>query len=433
MTAQLLVTAVGALALGAIVLLAAFVSIKNLLLIASPNEVLVFSGRGGYKLLKGGRRMRIPLLERVSHIDLSNMTVEVVVTNAYSKGGIPLTVHGVANLKVASYQPQLGQALERFLNMPRESIIQVAKDTLEGNLRGVLSQLTPEEVNEDKIAFAEKLLEEAEHDLGKLGLALDVLKIQNVSDDVGYLDSIGRKTSAVLNRTAKIAEAEAKAESTKQDAHARQQARIAECEADIQIAHAQTVRRVTDAQTKRVALVAEEVGEVSALIAKAQAELAVQEARVGKVERQLQADILATAVAERAAMVADARGRASKVIEDGKATAAVLEAMITTWKNGGDSARDIFLMEKLEKVMSSLVGTINQMHIDKITVLPSTGGHGATAARLSEELRASVGVDLPGLVNQVGGMFAGSTDDPAVTLPNVPPVSSTTDRNDSSA
>jgi flotillin len=422
MTAELLITAVGTLALGAIVLLAAFVSVKNLLLIASPNEVLIFSGGNGYKLLKGGRRMRIPLLERVAHMDLTNMTVDVTVTNAYSRGGIPLTVQGVANFKVASHQPQLGQALERFLGMPREALVQVAKDTLEGNLRGVLSQLSPEEVNEDKIAFAEKLLEEAEHDLGKLGLALDVLKIQNVSDDVGYLDSIGRRTSAVLERTAKIAEANAKAESTKRDAQARQQARMAECEADIKIAHAETARRVTDAETKREALVAKEVGQVSALIAKAQAEVAVQEARVGKVERQLQADVLATAVAERAAKVAEARGLASQVIEDGKATASVLESMITTWQSGGDSARDIFLMEKLEKVMSSLVGTITPLRINKITVLPTTGGQGATAARLSEEIRASVGVDVPALVNQLGGMFGRDTDDPAVTLPNVAPV-----------
>jgi len=423
MTPQLLVTGIGALALGAIVLLAAFVSIKNLLLIAGPNEVLVFSGRGGYKLLKGGRRMRIPLLERVAHMDLTNMTVEVAVNNAYSKGGIPLTVQGVANLKVASHQPQLGNALERFLNMPRDTIVQVAKDTLEGNLRGVLSQLTPEEVNEDKIAFAEKLLDEAESDLGKLGLALDVLKIQNVSDDVGYLDSIGRKTSAELERTAKIAEAEARAESIKQDAESKQRARVAECSADIEIARAETARRVADAQTLREALVAKEVGEVSALIAKAQAELAVQEARVEQVRSQLAADVLATAHAERDASIADAKGRASKIIEDGKATAAVLEEMITTWKNGGSSARDIFLMEKLEKVMSSLVGTINQMHVNKITVLPSAGGQGADAARLTEELKASIGVDVPALVNRVGGMLGGGSD-PAVTQPLVPRVPS---------
>ena len=421
MSEQLIITAFGSMTLAAIVLLAAYISIKNYLLIAGPNEVLVFSGRGGYKLLKGGRRMRIPLLERVAHMDLTNMTVDVVVNNAYSKGGIPLTVNGVANLKVASHQPQLGHALERFLNMPREMLIQVAKDTLEGNLRGVLSQLTPEEVNEDKLAFAEKLLEEAESDLGKLGLALDVLKIQNVADEVGYLDSIGRRTSAVLERTAKIAEADAKAESTRRDADSRQRARVAECNADIEIAIAETARRVADAETRREALVAQEVGEVSALVAKAEAELAVQEARVEQVRRQLEADVIASALAERDAALADAKGRASQIVEDGKATAIVLEEMITTWRNGGDSARDIFLMQKLEKVMTSLVGTISQMKVDKITVLPGSGGHGASAARLTEELKASVGVDLPGLVNKLGG-FASEQESPATTQPLVAPV-----------
>ena len=87
----------------------------------------------------------------------------------------------------------------------------MAKDVLEGNLRGVLSRLTPEEVNEDKLAFAEKLLEEAEHDLGKLGLTLDTMKIQNVWDERGYLDSIGRKQSAEIIKKSRIAEAKAKA------------------------------------------------------------------------------------------------------------------------------------------------------------------------------------------------------------------------------
>ena len=197
--------------------LALYLTIKNLLFIAGPNEVLVFSGttwvegdpnNPGYVLRRGGRRIRIPLFEKVSSMDLTNMTVDVSVTGAYCKGGIPLNVQGVANLKIAGHEPVLGNALQRFLDVPREEIIRVAKDTLEGNLRGVLSQLTPEEVNEDKIAFAEKLLEEAEEDLSALGLVLDTLKVQNVSDEVGYLDSIGRKTSAELMRRAKIAEAE---------------------------------------------------------------------------------------------------------------------------------------------------------------------------------------------------------------------------------
>ena len=199
----------------------ALVVLRNLLYICGPNEVLIFSGttRGlegktvGYRIVKGGRSVRIPLLEKVDRVDLTNMIIEVAVTNAYSKGGIPLTVQGVANIKIAGHEPVHNNAIERFIGYTRKDIVQVAKDSLECNLRGVLSQLTPEQVNEDKIAFAEKLLEEAEHDLSKLGLSLDTLKIQNVSDEKGYLNSIGRKSSADLIMRSKVAETNARARS----------------------------------------------------------------------------------------------------------------------------------------------------------------------------------------------------------------------------
>lgn len=71
----------------------------------------------------------------------------------------------------------------------------MAKETLEGNLRGVLATLTPEEVNADKIKFAQSLLTEAEDDRRHIGLELDTLKIHDVSDEVSYPDSIGRRQS----------------------------------------------------------------------------------------------------------------------------------------------------------------------------------------------------------------------------------------------
>ena len=147
-------------------------------------------------------------------------------------------------MKIAGHEPVLNHAIERFLGRDRKAIMQIAKDTLEGNLRGVLSQLTPEQVNEDKISFAEKLLEEAEHDLTKLGLLLDTLKIQNVADDKGYLKSIGRKSSAELVARSSIAEAQAKSQATIQDAGNRERARVSELESQIQILHAETDRRV---------------------------------------------------------------------------------------------------------------------------------------------------------------------------------------------
>ena len=384
---------------------------KKLVYIAGPNEVLVFSGRKkrstagrivGYRTIKGGRGFRIPLIEDVDRVDLTNMVIDVVVTNAYSKGGIPLTVQGVANVKVAGHEPFLGNAIERFLGKDRRGIIKIAKDTLEGNLRGVLSQLTPEQVNDDKISFAEKLLEEAEHDLSRLGLVLDTLKVQNVADDVGYLDSIGRQRTAEVVRDARIAEAEAQARSTQREASNNQLAKVRDITAEMKILEADIQRQITDAQSARKAMIAEEIGAVKALIEEARENVKVQEARVQQVERMLAADVVAPSKANMERQRANAQAHAATILEEGKATVAVLNAMIDTWKQGGDSARDIFLMQKLQTMMDALIDTITDVQVDRVTVLPA--GEGSTAKKavtLVEELKAGTGIDIPHIVDRV--------------------------------
>ena len=388
---------------------AALVVVKRLFHICSPNEVLVFSGGKstvegrpvGYRIVKGGSSLRTPLLERVDRMDITNMTVDVAVSNAYSKGGIPLTIAGVANLKVAGHQPLLNNALERLLGRGRPQIIQVAKDTLEGNLRGVLSQLTPEEVNQDKLRFAEKLLEEAEHDLSRLGLVLDVLKIQNVADDVGYLNSLGRKQTAALDKSARVAEAQAHAEASVREAENNLSARLALVDAEAAIAQAEAEKRITQCVTGQEAMIAEEVGKVTAAIAKAEAELKVQKARLEQVRLKLEADVVAPARADMEKKQAEARGRAAKIVEDGRATAAVLTQMIETWKAAGPNARDIFLMQKLQSVMSSLVETIQSVRVDRVAYLPASAKV-AQGVQLVEQVKAAFGVDLAKVVGRLG-------------------------------
>jgi flotillin len=397
------VVVVGGFSSGALLLLA-----RNLIYICEPNEVLVFSGRQittdrgkqGYRVIKGGRAWRVPLIEAVDRLDLTNMIIEVEASGAYSKGGIPLNVQGVANLKIGSHEPVLGNAIERLLDKDRSELARIAKDVLEGNLRGVLSRLTPEEVNEDKIAFAESLQEEADHDLAKLGLTLDTLKIQNVSDDRGYLDSIGRKKSAEIIKKSRIAEANAKARAIIQDADNRQRARLQQVESEEKIASAQAERRIVDAQTKGTAMVAEQTGQVNARIAKAEGAMGAEAARVEQVRRQLEADVIEPAKAEMEAGIAEARGKAATILEEGRATVQVLDEMIGVWKKAGDSARDIFLMQKLNNVMQAMVGTIGDVKVDRITMLPNNGSTGTAsqAVRLVEELKGAIGVDLPKLL-----------------------------------
>ncbi len=391
---------------GVVAVLAIIGTAGQLLYICEPSEVLVVSGSGSgksnYQIVKGGRHFRVPLVQRVDRLDLTNMVIDLAVAGAYSKGGIPLMVQGVANLKVAGHEPVLGNAVERLLGKSREDIKSIAKDVLEGNLRGVLARLTPEEVNEDKIAFAEELMTEAETDLSRLGLVLDNMKIQNVSDDRGYLNSIGRKQSAELIKRSRIAEARAKANAIVRDANNRERARLREVEAEEQIARAQAERRIVDAKTRGTARIAEEQGKVQAELARVNGAIEKEEARVEETRSRLEADVIEPANAAMEAGISEVRGRAARILEEGRATVEVLERMIVVWKAAGENARDIFLMQKLHVIMGALIETVGEVRVDKLTMLPpdgdGSGGTARTAVRLVEELKAAVGVDLPKLL-----------------------------------
>ena len=404
-------------------------TISRLTYICPPNEVLIFSGKHrrvsdtddrvvGYRVVQGGRGIRIPLLEIVDRMNLTNMVIDLRVSGAYSKGGIPLNVQGVANVKVASQTTQLANALERFLGRTREEIMGVARETLEGNLRGVLATLTPEEVNNDREKFARELLHEADHDLAKVGLELDTLKIQHVSDDKGYLDSLGRRQTAELLKKSRIAEAENKALSAERSASNSQNQEIARIEADIATGRADAARRIVEAQTRKGALIAESKGAVLSELAKATASVEVQRARLAQVRYQLVADYIKPAEAARSRMIEQARGTAAKLIEDGKATASAIRSLGKTWAEAGDNARQIFVAQKLTSLIGTMMSTVGEMNVDKVTFIDkelSNGGNNLAvkAAVTAEQLKQLTGMDLPALVR-------GLTRDGTALPPAVP-------------
>ena len=381
--------------------------IRNLYYICQPNEVLIFAGsthrvgrkKVGYRLVKGGSSLRTPLLEKAMRMDLTNMIIELKVSNAYSKGGIPLTVEGVANIKIAGEEPTIHNAIERLLGKPRQEIKKIAKETLEGNLRGVLASLTPEQVNEDKIAFAKSLLDEAEEDLEKLGLVLDTLQIQNISDNVRYLDSIGRKQQAELQRDARIAEAQAQAASTIQAAENEKITTVRRIERDKGIAEAEAERRIQDTITKRAAIVAEIEAEIAAELVRIQAEIPVQKERIKQVTQQLKADVIAPAEAQCKRAIAEAQGEAAQIIEDGKAQAEGTRKLAKSWQAAGESARDIFLLQKLEVLLKTLSATVPEVAVKNVTVINGQQTDAATQAiSFMEQLKHTTGLDLAGAV-----------------------------------
>jgi flotillin len=388
-------------------------TLKNLLLVSSPNEALILSGGShvaegrtvGYRSIRGGRAVRIPLLERVDRLDLSNVPVDIMVKGAYSKGGIPLNINGVAQIKLPGEEPRLSNAVERFLGRSRQEIASVARETLEGNVRGVLAQLTPEQVNQDKAEFANKLLEEAEHDMLRMGLVLDTLKIQNVTDDANYLNSTGRIQGARVRMEASIVEAKMNAEAAEQKADNWAKSEVAKIEADLAIARQETDRRVKDAQSRREAMIQESRGQVLAQVAQVKAEITRQKARALQVERQLQADVINPFDAERRSMEEQARGHAARIIEIGKAEAESLKRLVEEYRKAGPNAREVLALQQILPLAGEIAGANRVVKIKKLTVLPGSSGDDSLARKAivaSEQIRAATGVDFADIARRVG-------------------------------
>jgi flotillin len=391
--------------------------IKKLLYVATPNEVLIFCGstrqvydkRVGYRFVRGGRSLRVPFLERVERLDLNMFTVMVNVEQAFTKGGIPLDVQGVANVKLPGEEPLLGNAVERFLGRSRDEIYHIAKETLEGNLRGVLAGLTPEEVNQDKQRFAEQLLEEAEHDMTRMGLVLDTLKIQNVSDKVKYLSSAGRIRGADLNQRQAAAEALARTDARVQQQQNWSGSEVAKIAADLEIARQETRKRVADATSRRAATIAESRGQVLAQIAGVRADIERQSARALSVRRQLDADVVEPALAQLRAAEEAARGQAAKIIERGRADAESLALLLAAYTRGGPAARDVLVLQKLLPLLGQITGSARPLDVARMTVLPAaSAGPAWSNAELArqaigakEQLEAVTGVDLAQVARSV--------------------------------
>lgn len=403
--------------------------VKSLIIICPPNRVAIISGRTkqtadgrtiGYRSIKGGRAFRIPLIEQVSWMDLNNIPLEVSVTNAYSKGAIPLNVQGIANIKVSSQDSLLANSVERFLNVPHQSIAQIAKETLEANLRGVLATLTPEEVNEDRLKFSQFLIEEADEDMKTLGLELDVLKIQNVTDEVGYLEAVGRRRTADVLKAARVTEAEKQSEAEQVEAASQQRSQVARAQADRIIVEEQNLLRVRTAELDGVARASEEEARVAGEKAKAIAEQELETERIELEKRRLQADVVLPAQADLEARQLQARADAAHILEEGNAQVAVFQRLTDQYKAAGSDAHDIFVLNMLPELIEQIVSTVNGIDIDKMTVIDSGGDGNAlpslvkqlpqSVIAIAEQIETATGVDIMGPLRSRAGVTSDAVD-----------------------
>ena len=353
-----------------------------------PSQVAIFYGRKqtlidengqkskvGFRVVRGGAALRLPVLEQVAYLSLNVISIPLKIQRAYTKEGVPVTVEAVANVKIAGDDMSLRSAAERFLGMSVEQIKGVIFLTLEGHLRAILGTLTVEEINADRQAFAQKMTLEAAVDLKKMGVNIDILTIQQISDEEGYLDALGKKRTAEVKRDAVIGEALAQRDAMIQSANADQEGKTKRYEADVTIA--QSLRDKETRQAEFNAAVqgkqaeASQSGPLATAIAKQKVteqetridqvrkaqEVLVQEQEALRKEKELQATVVKPAEAERQAAILRAEGEKQATIIKAEATQKELE-----FEGAGQAAK----IEKVGRAEAAKVLAIGEAEAEVI-------------------------------------------------------------------
>ncbi len=413
------------------IVLAIVITIAKLVVVGNPNEMVVITGGTGregvgYRVLIGGRRIVIPVINRVMRITLRNMQVSLEV-KAQSGGGtmMPITVTGVANVKVSSDPAVRGAAIERFLGEPVQEMQRVARETLEGGLRAVIGKMTPEEIVEDRDKFVQTVMDEVSDDLRKLGLVIDSVNIQNVHDEEQYLESIARKARAEVISAARKAEAARAAEAVVKEAEANAAARKAKAarDAEAKKIEAQSHQAAEQARLAAEKAIAEADNDLRIRKAELAREAALKEASQQEAEAEaerarLTATEVARALAARDVAKAKAEGDAAHTLEEGKARAAAIEQIGKAIQQHPDALK-VMLVEMTPEIVQRLASTIEGVDLGNVTVIDGGNGKAVAGAALGRakvltETLATVesvlGIDLRKLTRNVAKNVTGKDD-----------------------
>jgi flotillin len=391
--------------------------IRSQLFICRPNELLIISGKkhrlangesANFTVILAGMHLRIPFLQKVDRMDLRVIPIELNVTKVLSNGGIPLDIHAIANVKISSDERFVYNAVERFLGLPREAIWQTAKQTLEGSLRDVISQLTPEQVNQDRIEFANQLVQVTSQVFSKMGLQIDTLKIQRVEDEANYLVNLGRGQIANAIRDAENAENQANQEVAQEEAGARQQAEVAAKDAEIGIAQKRNQLRQLVGKLEGEAQAVEREAKAAVEQARALAEQELQELRREVEQRRLNVEVVLPAEAQREAALLLAEGEAAPRREQGAAAAEAMRMLAEALATAGPQAREMFVLSQLDTLVAQVAEKAAGLSVREIQIIDNGDGRSLPSVAASypmivtevlRTLKDLTGVDIPAILN----------------------------------
>lgn len=314
-----------------------------------PNEVLVVYGRKtkegrGYRVVAGGAAFIMPVFEEYSMISLNLIQIPLKIENTPNIDGVLITVEAVGNVKISSEPELLGAAIERFLGYGLEEIERQIHDILEGQLRQIIGTLRVEEIVQKREKITEQVTQNAAIDLAKIGIRCDLILVNRISDNQGYIEALGKKRTAEVIRDASIGQAEAERDATIRASNAKREgeqtrldneAQVAAAQRDLDMKKAQYMAQVAEqdaiaaqAGPKANAIAVQEVKrqEVKVQEIETEARIAVALKEAERKEQELVGTQIRPAEAQRQAVVVAAEGEANAAVVRAEAEAKAARA-----------------------------------------------------------------------------------------------------------
>ncbi len=429
-----------------------------------PNQALIRYGLGGTQIVHGGAQLVIPLVHSAQELSLELMSFDVAPQqDLYTNQGVAVTVEAVAQLKIKNDPESIRTAAEQFLTKAPPNRDALIRLVMEGHLRGIIGQLTVEQIVKQPEMVADRMRANVAEDVAKMGLEVVSFTIKEVRDKNQYIENMGRPDIARIKRDADIAASEAERDTAMKQAGYMREAAVARAQADQERVLAETqsqakqaeaqkdlaVKRASyEAEAKKQQAQADKAYEIQAnvmqqqVVAEAVAvdrvrkegEIKVQEAEILRKERELAATILkeadaqrqkieTLAEAERQRLSLEATGRAEAQRAEGSAAADVIrlkgnaEAEIIRAKGQSEAAamqlkasayleyNEAAVLDKvligLPEVVRALAEPLSK--VDKITIV-STGGDGGGAGvnRITADMAQMV-AQVPALLEALTG------------------------------
>ncbi len=328
-----------------VVLVIAAVAVINiyarLLRKVGPNQALIISGsRGGIKVITGGSKLINPITQRVQELSLELMSFDVAPSqDLYTTQGVAVKVEAVTQIKVRSDLESVRTAAEQFLSKPQDVRENLIRLVMEGHLRGIVGQLTVEELVKDPENVGSKMLKTVTPDMEKMGLEVISFTIKDVRDNNDYITNMGRPQIAQIKKQADIAAALAQRDTQIQQANASREAAVAKSAAD---------QERVKAETESLALQAESQRNLSLKKAAFDAEVKKQQASADKAY-DIQANMMQQQVVTEAVKVTEVEKNAQVKVQQAEIQRRELELQATIQKAAEAERRRIETVAEAER------------------------------------------------------------------------------------